>query len=412
MSTFAYFDENNRRIEVSPQELIRLVNKGVIQRGTIVDVDGKLHKAGSYPSLADRFKKLDDRVEDSFDNGKAHDGDNNADFNSVNDIPAPPFFSVSDDTADPPILPENGYTSESPNESDSNNERVYCPYCGNKAGKVKFCGSCGKLINAGTNGVVDGIKWPRPDYNPFVIGTPFTYNELHYDPVPAKVPNIFQVVPMVLKRVFRFRGRASRVEYWEYFIMSAIFAGVLFLFSFIFLPFCCDKSWQHDHSSYEERLANRETRILEKLKVIKDRSDVSREWSSSRVDDFFEYLDFCKKYNDEPSEYRLKSFAEDFAKDEIGWFKSSLLTKSLVLSVWTCTRLSKLYVLLAILSIVSLTVRRLHDHDISGWFIWIIGIVPVGIVMLLLMLWLPPTNGPNRYGPKPQKLSFNHEHKR
>lgn len=58
---------------------------------------------------------------------------------------------------------------------------------------------------------------------------------------------------------------------------------------------------------------------------------------------------------------------------------------------------------------IAVAVRRLHDRDMSGW--WYLGIfignfIPIvnivaGIAFLVLML-LPGTPGPNRFGPDPK----------
>ncbi len=50
-----------------------------------------------------------------------------------------------------------------------------------------------------------------------------------------------------------------------------------------------------------------------------------------------------------------------------------------------------------ILPALAVTARRLHDTDRSGWWI-LIGIVPFGGLILLIMCVLPGTAGPNRYG--------------
>ncbi|MGD0701798.1 MAG: DUF805 domain-containing protein [Trebonia sp.] len=50
-----------------------------------------------------------------------------------------------------------------------------------------------------------------------------------------------------------------------------------------------------------------------------------------------------------------------------------------------------------VLAGLSLTVRRLHDADHTGWWWWI-GFVPlVGWIILLIFYLLPGTPGPNRY---------------
>ena len=59
--------------------------------------------------------------------------------------------------------------------------------------------------------------------------------------------------------------------------------------------------------------------------------------------------------------------------------------------------------LLLILPSLAVTVRRLHDSDRSGAWVFI-NFVPLigGLVMLVLML-LDGTEGPNHYGPDPKR---------
>jgi len=45
---------------------------------------------------------------------------------------------------------------------------------------------------------------------------------------------------------------------------------------------------------------------------------------------------------------------------------------------------------------LSLSVRRLHDRDMSGWW-YLIGLVPFGGIVLLVFFLLEGTPGPNRY---------------
>jgi uncharacterized membrane protein YhaH (DUF805 family) len=44
----------------------------------------------------------------------------------------------------------------------------------------------------------------------------------------------------------------------------------------------------------------------------------------------------------------------------------------------------------------ALLVRRLHDTDMSGWWV-LIGLVPFGGIILLIFTLLDGTPGPNRY---------------
>ena len=68
-----------------------------------------------------------------------------------------------------------------------------------------------------------------------------------------------------------------------------------------------------------------------------------------------------------------------------------------------------LYALAAVLPSIAVTVRRFHDRDMSGW--WYLGLslagaIPVvGIIASLaffVLMVLPGTSGPNRFGPDPK----------
>lgn len=58
---------------------------------------------------------------------------------------------------------------------------------------------------------------------------------------------------------------------------------------------------------------------------------------------------------------------------------------------------------------LAVTIRRLHDRDLSGW--WYLGFIVASLVPLLgfiasiaflVVMFLPGTQGPNRFGPDPK----------
>ena len=64
--------------------------------------------------------------------------------------------------------------------------------------------------------------------------------------------------------------------------------------------------------------------------------------------------------------------------------------------------LSGIYALAVLIPGLSVTVRRLHDTDRSGWWI-LIGLIPIiGGIALLIFMVLDSTPGDNQYGPNPK----------
>lgn len=64
--------------------------------------------------------------------------------------------------------------------------------------------------------------------------------------------------------------------------------------------------------------------------------------------------------------------------------------------------LSTIWGLVLLLPFLSVTVRRLHDTDRSGWWWWIQLIPCVGFIVILVFMLLDSTPGDNRFGPNPR----------
>ena len=63
---------------------------------------------------------------------------------------------------------------------------------------------------------------------------------------------------------------------------------------------------------------------------------------------------------------------------------------------WLSVLIFMVIVLAFILPSITVSVRRLHDRDLSGWF-YLLGFVPFGGLVLFIFYILPGTPGPNRY---------------
>lgn len=64
--------------------------------------------------------------------------------------------------------------------------------------------------------------------------------------------------------------------------------------------------------------------------------------------------------------------------------------------------LSTIWGLVLLLPFLSVTVRRLHDTDRSGWWWWIQLIPCVGFIVILVFMLLDSAPGDNRFGPNPR----------
>lgn len=71
--------------------------------------------------------------------------------------------------------------------------------------------------------------------------------------------------------------------------------------------------------------------------------------------------------------------------------------------------LFSLYALATLIPNIAVTVRRLHDRDMSGW--WYLGFIVASLIPLvgiiasiafLVIMFLPGTEGPNRFGDDPK----------
>ena len=61
---------------------------------------------------------------------------------------------------------------------------------------------------------------------------------------------------------------------------------------------------------------------------------------------------------------------------------------------------------LCIVSSFSILVRRLHDIDKPGWLIVVGMVFPPFLIVLMLMIILPGTEGTNKYGRDPKSLPY------
>jgi len=79
---------------------------------------------------------------------------------------------------------------------------------------------------------------------------------------------------------------------------------------------------------------------------------------------------------------------------------------------WVGLALVMLWGLFVFIPSMAVTVRRLHDRDMSGWwyggaliasFVPLVNVLALPVFLFVfVMMFLPGTPGPNRYGPDPK----------
>lgn len=64
--------------------------------------------------------------------------------------------------------------------------------------------------------------------------------------------------------------------------------------------------------------------------------------------------------------------------------------------------ISLAYFVAVFLPNLAVTVRRLHDAGLSGWWILLVFVPFIGAIALLIMMVLPSNAGENKHGPAPR----------
>lgn len=89
------------------------------------------------------------------------------------------------------------------------------------------------------------------------------------------------------------------------------------------------------------------------------------------------------------------------ARPAYWWYALAYFVVYIVVSLPGVTMLSMILSLALLLPTLGLGVRRLHDINMSGWWM-LVGIIPVlGWGVMIYWAIQPGTSGPNDYGPAP-----------
>jgi len=153
------------------------------------------------------------------------------------------------------------------------------------------------------------------------------------------------------------------------------------------------------------------TRKLLAPRAVPGPSDLADESQSTRTQrafrESFTVIDAVGRYFEDYAVFEGRTSREDF------WWVA-LFT---ALVVCFCSLLEAhgqgigadflaFYVCATIVPFTAIGVRRLHDANLSGWWIFV-GLVPiVGQLIALVFFLTPGTRGPNSYGDDPRRAQF------
>ncbi|HBZ44855.1 MAG TPA: DUF805 domain-containing protein [Maritimibacter sp.] len=104
-------------------------------------------------------------------------------------------------------------------------------------------------------------------------------------------------------------------------------------------------------------------------------------------------------------------FSGRAARSEFWWFVLFLTVVSIILSIidsilfsgvlQNVGPLSAIFSLITLIPAISVTARRLHDVDKSGWWQLLMLIPIIGFLVILYWTVQKGADGPNRFGPDP-----------
>ena len=81
-----------------------------------------------------------------------------------------------------------------------------------------------------------------------------------------------------------------------------------------------------------------------------------------------------------------------------------MLNEDLMIIGWIFYGILMIYALAMMIPSISVSVRRLHDQDKSGWWYFIQLVPLIGGIWFLVLMFLDSTPGDNEYGPNPKGL--------
>lgn len=108
-----------------------------------------------------------------------------------------------------------------------------------------------------------------------------------------------------------------------------------------------------------------------------------------------------------PGDSYSYSYSESYGSFSSGYswegnIDLDMLMQEVGIGTWIVLGLMCLWSLFLFIPALAVTIRRLHDTDRSGWWIFISLVPLIGFIVLLVFWCSEGTRGPNRFGPDPK----------
>lgn len=241
-------------------------------------------------------------------------------------------------------------------------------------------------------------------------------SEQSLEQVAPTIPSFDDAIKTCFRKYCRCKGRASRSEFWYFFLFVRGVEAALAVVAFALLipafvsKVVTDNSEQffvvqetkieEDSEHNESPESTREKNIGDSAPSVASVVSVETEKSVDDTDD----------NNTIALKLPLGQIVEIKGEKTVATQEELQRTLSVLKKVALYGGLSGLallaflgvFELVVFLPCVAVTVRRLHDVNLTGW-LWLLDLTQVGRLANLIICAIPPTGGNNRFGSEPVK---------
>jgi uncharacterized membrane protein YhaH (DUF805 family) len=219
---------------------------------------------------------------------------------------------------------------------------------------------------------------------------------------------------MPLRRYADFNGRSRRLEYWLWALLNLIVAAALIVPITIMVLSAVHRVDERGGVSIHSTYGGAPDRYEDRGTLREDNFSQPRDEDSFRDDDrgsSFDSDDGNASGDNAAEGDKVSSRAPAADGGLLAYGYSGgysvdinpfMFFQEFGPAGWVLFSIYSLWALITFIPNLAVAIRRLHDTDRSGWWLFI-GLIPlIGMIVLLVFLCTEGTRGPNRFGPDPK----------